>query len=534
MTKYPNRDALREANDIYLDYMRPFVIHHLKQVPGKTVEDLIAKALPDEQVDMFWAKLDKDDDIESAIDFSYFPLIIKENWLIKQNRRNYGFAQRFNGDIDIQSMLWLIKKGRNYCEHRGTKDLDSELVRVNLFFLADVLGKINRPDRQRKVEVIRDELVSDNTDDTTERSEKLEEEKAELAKRLEEVEAERMASEEHLTDKSNLLESTEAENAELKKLLSERENRLKTVESQRDERIKTLSEQLIDNATKLEAKEETLSTLSDQLRTIETEKARLEERLKDSPKQPETSKVGYEERLQTTLKQLKTANAVKAELEERLETTSTRLEAVEAELTTCQEHLARTLRQLDEAKAEQTEYLLAEEHLARALTDERVVLPTGIEMEQPVLEFLADRKEYPRVEIIDLLTKHFSLTDDERKYLSKSGRAEKHLMNTDLIERTRIGYYRITVDGLEVLHQNAMDEDNVFSNEVYTESQSYSESPAQSPKSQRKWRHHGAVAALRDPTEIREVEAKIARILNPSEKSRLERELRAAKRAAFL
>ena len=578
MTKYPNRDALRQANDIYLDCMRPFVIHHLKQVPGEKVEDLIGEALTNEQIDQFWGKLDEDDDIESAIDFSYFPLIIKNNWSIIRNERNYGFAQQFNKDIDIQNMLWLIKKGRNYCEHRGTKDLDSELVRVNLFFLADVLGKINRPDQQRKVEIIRDELVSDKTDDTTGRSEKLEEEKAELAKRLEEVEAERIASEEHLTDKSNLLESTEAENVELKKRLSGRENRLKTVESESNERIKTLSEQLIDNTTKLEAKEETLSTLSDQLRTVEAEKAELEECLKNSPKQLETLTTEYEERLQTALKQLKTANAVKTEVEERLETTSTRLENVESELTACQEHLARTLRQLERAKSEQAEYLSTEERLARALTEleieeaeeadyeedlaeidghllrnagtpdsvtfqdttftmylnkyrvaadditqtfwsywqaqghdgkqemwdagwsvkkvdgdwevtispedfeawiedevtelssllnfsrdekpstqpirpshEKTALPTGKEMEQPALEFLSDGREHRRVEIIDRLTEHFSLTDDERKYLSRTGQAEKHLVKKRLIERTRTGYYRITAHGLEVV-----------------------------------------------------------------------------------
>ena len=106
-------------------------------------------------------------------------------------------------------------------------------------------------------------------------------------------------------------------------------------------------------------------------------------------------------------------------------------------------------------------------------------------------------------------------------------------MNRDLIERTRTGYYRITVDGLEALRQDKADEDSVFSNEVYTESQSYSESPVKSPKSQRKWRRPGAIAALRDPTEIQEAEEKIARILNPSEKSRLERELREAKRAVY-
>ena len=87
----------------------------------------------------------------------------------------------------------------------------------------------------------------------------------------------------------------------------------------------------------------------------------------------------------------------------------------------------------------------------------KTVLPTGKEMEQPALELLADGRERRRVEIINLLTKHFSLTDDERRYLSKTGRAEKHLVKEGLIERTRTRYYRITARGLQVLKQNSDD-----------------------------------------------------------------------------
>ncbi len=165
------------------------------------------------------------------------------------------------------------------------------------------------------------------------------------------------------------------------------------------------------------------------------------------------------------------------------------------------------------------------------LPDQKTVLPTGKEMVQPSLEFLSDRGECPRVEIINILTDHFSLTKNQREKLSRSGRAEVYLRNKGLIERTRTGYYRITSRGLEVLRRRRADEDSVISNERYAETPSYSESSAKSPKSQRKWRRPGAVAALRDPGEIREAEAKIAKILNPSEKARLERELRKAKRS---
>ena len=496
MTKYPNKEALRTAIlDIYLDAMRDFIPRSLGKVRGTTSEELISIALECEP-----------DDSKEAIDIPNIPYLIRKYWSDIFNRE--FTSKRLGGDA--KRVAWnateLIVETRNYVVHPNTGEIDSEYTRACLSLIADVLDKINASEEKGQVETIRDFLFSDDTEERI----------AGMSKELEAAKADRDAYRENFKDVSDQLGVVKTERAELEEYLD-------TAEKEHSKQLKEV------DADKAE--------LEAHLAEVEAEKDDLKKRLKAIPDQSEVGKierVADEERLQTALKQLKTANAVKTEVEERLETTSTRLEAVEVELTTCQEHLARTLRQLDEAKAEQTEYLSAEEHLARALTDERVVLPTGIEMEQPVLEFLADRKEYPRVEIIDLLTKHFSLTDDERKYLSKSGRAEKHLMNTDLIERTRIGYYRITVDGLEVLHQNAMDEDNVFSNEVYTESQSYSESPAQSPKSQRKWRHPGAVAALRDPTEIREVEAKIARILNPSEKSRLERELRAAKRAAFL
>ena len=79
---------------------------------------------------------------------------------------------------------------------------------------------------------------------------------------------------------------------------------------------------------------------------------------------------------------------------------------------------------------------------------EKISLPAAKEMVKPTLRVLADGKEHRRVEIIDYLTEHFSLTDDERSYLSKTGQAEKHLMNKGLIERTRTGYYRITTLGL--------------------------------------------------------------------------------------
>ncbi len=289
--KYPNRDALRDANDIYLDTMRPFIIHYLKQVPGETVEDLIGQALTDEQADKFWEELDKDNDIESAIDFSYFPLIIKNRWLIIQNRRNYGFAQRFNQDMTVQSMLWLIKDGRNSCEHRGKKDLDSEFVRINLFLIADVLGKINRPDKQHEVEGIRNALFADDT-------------------------AER-------------LEKAAEENVEYKKSLAEAEQRLATVELEKNEYAKknvALSKQVDEKESQRKKLDKQLKRAKAQNDKYKKDIAGTKRRLEKS----EAAQVDHKDRLETTSKELKGTHAEWKETEERLATALDQLAAAQA------------------------------------------------------------------------------------------------------------------------------------------------------------------------------------------------------------
>ncbi len=82
-------------------------------------------------------------------------------------------------------------------------------------------------------------------------------------------------------------------------------------------------------------------------------------------------------------------------------------------------------------------------------------IPSTIEMILPVLQHITDKREYPRVDIINMLTQHFSLTQDERRALGKSGKMETSLRNKGFIERTKVGYYRITPLGLEYLNQHS-------------------------------------------------------------------------------
>ena len=152
-TKRPNRDALMRAIDIYRDAMRPFIVRQLRRVQGASVEELIERGLGYRQADEFYRKLDENDDIESAIDLSYFPKVIRDNW-------RGAFAQQFSGDPSVQNMLWLIKTARDQIAHPGTQDIEGEYTRVHLYHIADLLRRINAPEEKQAVETIRDNLFA--------------------------------------------------------------------------------------------------------------------------------------------------------------------------------------------------------------------------------------------------------------------------------------------------------------------------------------------------------------------------------------
>ena len=402
--KYPNRNALRDANDIYLDYMRPFVIHHLKQVPGENVENLIAEALDDRQADDFWRKLDEDNDIESAIDFSYFPLIIKENWLIKQNRRNYGFAQRFDGDMTVQSRLWLIREGRNACEHRPAKDLDREFVQTHLFLIAEVLSKINRPDQQHEVETIRNKL--DNT-------------------------------KEHLAEAKERLKSVEAENAEYRESLEKSKKDLETAESKKIE-YKQENERLSEEEDK---KEKRLKKLSRQLKNARAENEKNKKNLsgaKQRLEESEAAQADYKERLTTQSKELK---------DTKNELTSMRVEknAFEKYLTDTQ-NLLTTVAIDDQTVFPSLDTDADVRILDRRGTDKRNYLLRLLEQKQPTLIYVQSEEMVETLldhivpEKADFIEKHSEQTSEaeETKILEKLGRGELVAIVSDTTFSTSI------------------------------------------------------------------------------------------------
>ena len=307
------------------------------------------------------------------------------------------------------------------------------------------------------------------------------------------------------------------------------------------ERFTTMSSQLAATVAGKAAAEERLSDILNRLEAAKVEKAELEKRLKtmaDQLEEAKAEKTKYGKAFKAVSNQLATLKSVNAQLEARLETTSTQLEDVEAELTACKKDLARTLRQLEETEAGQTEYLSPKERLARALTESE-----------------KEETEEERAEIAKRVAELRLNPDASKKMSWKNIRKEVLLTNDEFHENIRISdYYKEIM--LERLG-NLIDEGWVYNGSLnilcgfdvpeefvermesnkakakVAEAPSYRGDTAKSPKSQRKWRRPGAVAALRDPAEIREAEAKIANILNPSEKTRLELELREAKRAVY-
>ena len=216
-TKYPNRDALRKANDIYLDVMYQFVKRCLDKIQGTTAEVLITDALR-------WSS---DNNIEEKIEISDITHLVRTYWYD-------SFEEQFeviDRHYEARSAVGLIVEGRNRASHRPW-DLDPEFTRTQLFLIAELLGKINRPNEQREVEVIRDDLFSDDT------AERL----AEAEKHLKEIKAENTEYKKSLSDTEKCLTDAEKKNrkyekdtAEFSKQVDEKGNRINKLLKQQKE-----------------------------------------------------------------------------------------------------------------------------------------------------------------------------------------------------------------------------------------------------------------------------------------------------------
>ena len=151
MIERPNRAVLNEALDEFRDAMRPFIARGMRRIKGKTIETAIHDSLSDRQARQFRANLqDNDGSIEGAIDIGDFPNLIRRNWGL--------FSPQFRGDMNVQSLLYIITKARHKASHPSDEDLDTEYTRVVLYHIVEVLDKINALEAKGRVERKRDKL----------------------------------------------------------------------------------------------------------------------------------------------------------------------------------------------------------------------------------------------------------------------------------------------------------------------------------------------------------------------------------------
>ena len=232
--KYPNRDELRKAHDIYLDAMSQFVSKCLNK------------------------------DIEENIEISRIAYYVRTYW---DNR----FESEFDRYYEARSATQLIVEGRNRASHPPW-DLDLEFTRTHLFLIAELLGKIGRSDAQREVEIIRDKLFSDDT------AERL----AEAEQRLAAAEAEKK---EYKQKNTELSEQVDAKEKQRKKLDRQVKNaktgndKLKKELASTKKRLEKSEEAHNDDKESLETKSKELKDTKNELTLVQGEKSVSEKRL---------------------------------------------------------------------------------------------------------------------------------------------------------------------------------------------------------------------------------------------------------------
>lgn len=147
----PNRQALIDAIDIFRDAMRPFLLRHLKRMPGLTVEHAIRRSLLDTQCNRFDDNLRAGRSVGDSIDTGEFPQIVKSLW-------RDVFRDAFHSNGDVRGTLYRIAEARNQVSHPESQDVDLEYAISRLGDIVDVLADINEPEQSKEVKYIVDRI----------------------------------------------------------------------------------------------------------------------------------------------------------------------------------------------------------------------------------------------------------------------------------------------------------------------------------------------------------------------------------------
>ncbi len=301
---YPNQEAFRDANNIYLDVMRSFIKHHLRQVTGATVEDLIREALYDNQLDKFEEMLEEHKKVEFAIDFNFIPQIIKEHW-------NEIFEHIFDEKLVDQNRLWIIRQGRNKCEHRGP-DLDPEFTRAHLYNIAKLFKNIRKSDKQQEIEAIRDQLLLDHAA----------KEIAEISEKLNASENDKKKLQKELAEKKQNLEKMEETQSQSEKELKILRG-IETEKEESDNRVSKLKKEVKEFEEMWQLSEENLKITQKRLQEVEKERDSFEERFTGSEQQYQDvkkQKKADKEKLETLGEELTKIKSEKKSAENQIAT----------------------------------------------------------------------------------------------------------------------------------------------------------------------------------------------------------------------
>ena len=400
-SKYPNRDAVRKANDIYLDVMCQFVSKCLDKVQGKTAAELIRDTLG----------LSSQDDIEGTIEISDIAHLVRTYW-------HNSFEQQFEAIdryYEARSAVGLIVEGRNRASHRPW-DLDPEFTRTQLFLIAELLGKINKPDEQREVEAIRDNLFDDTAEQLITTA--VEVEKAKYKKSIAEVE--------------KRLSSAEASNKKLSKRITDNDTKL----GEKTEDLEKLSERLV--ATKLSEKEskKRLNSTSKQLEKVQTEHSACEEHLttiSDQLASTEAKRDDYKKHLETTSTELESVKVERSTFEERLTATSNELVLVQAKKNASERYLAVTRNLLTTVGIRNQSVFpaLKTDSVVRILDrrgmNKRDYLLELLEQKQPTIIYVQSK------EMVETLLDH--IVPEKANFIEKHGEQTSEAEEMEILEK---------------------------------------------------------------------------------------------------
>ena len=420
MDTWPNQEALNKALNVYRAAMRSFIISCLRQIQGTDVESAVTDSLGYRRADEIERLLIQTDrSIESVIDINDFPYIVNKNW-------DSAFERTLNDDKTFRNQLWLIVECRNAeWAHPPDGDAEFESTWAHLFFIADVLGKINKPDAKVRVEAIRDELFPDDMKECLEKAEQ----------RLKDLESEKSEAEKSLATAESEKNEYAEKNAVLSKQVDEKENQRKKLDKQL-KRAKTQNDKY--------------------KKDIAGTKQRLEK--------SEAAQADYKNRLEATSKDLEDAKKEWQACEDSLRSTSGRLEETIEEWVACVEHLT-ALRKLftvaaigkqEVQEVFQSVYPPIETDstvriLDRRGVDKKKYLLDLLEQKQPTLiyvqsedmvELLLERVVPEKADLIEKHGEHTS-ESEEREILEKLKNGEKIAVVSDTAFPTLVSPHRI-------------------------------------------------------------------------------------------